>query len=81
MLDRPLLSQNCPQGQLDLPHTGNPTDVQAGLWVQVLWDSSKVERSSQQRVRMMVVPAVAGQNSDSQPPLLIFGLGICIHVC
>lgn len=71
-----LLSQNCPQGQLDLPHTGNPTDVQAELWVHVLWDSSRVERSSQRRVRAVVVPAVAGHKSDSRLPLLILGLGI-----
>lgn len=72
MLGRLLLSQSCPQGQLDLPHTGNPTDVQAELWVQVLWDSSKVERSSRRRVRAVVVPAFAGQKSDSRLPL---------HVC
>ena len=50
--------------------------MQADLWVQALWDSRRVERSSQRRVRALVVPAVADQNSDSHLPLLIFGLGI-----
>lgn len=43
MLGRLLLSQNCPQGQLDLPHTGNPTDVQAELWVQVKKSDSHLQ--------------------------------------